>query len=252
MNFGGVVTAANTEHETFLTYPYYYNEENIWLTGFPRFDRLKDSGKESKQITIMPTWRKTLMSHFDAVSLKWIAKADFENSDYVKFFSALLNDKRLRDAAYSMGYTIAFRPHPTVMDYLRFFDIPDDVTVDNRTYREIYTNSCLIINDYSSASMDFSYLRKPVLYWQFDFDDFFGGDHVCTEGYYDYVRDGFGEVEYTLDALVDRTIEYMRNGCKMKDEYKARADKFFAFSDFNSCARVYDNVMKLLDKNGKS
>ena len=87
-------------------------------------------------------------------------------------------------------------------------------------------------------------MRRPVIYAHFDREEFFGGGHVYTEGYFDYERDGFGEVEHDLDGTVERIIEYMANGCQMKDEYRARADRFFAFNDRNNCQRVYDKLME--------
>lgn len=93
--------------------------------------------------------------------------------------------------------------------------------------------------------MDFAYLRKPVVYCLFDDDTFMAGAHVYVKGYFDYERDGFGEVEYDLESTVDRIIEYMENDCKLKDKYRERIDKFFAFNDQNNCQRVYEEIIKL-------
>ena len=93
--------------------------------------------------------------------------------------------------------------------------------------------------------MDFSYLRKPVVYCQFDDVEFMSGGHVYIEGYFDYERDGFGEVCYDEESLIDTLIEYMKNGCKLKDKYRERIDNFFAFNDRNNCQRVYEEILKL-------
>ena len=88
-----------------------------------------------------------------------------------------------------------------VNDKVRFFDASTD-------YRDVYALSSLVVCDYSSAVFDFAYLRKPIVYAQFDAEDFFGGKHTVKKGYFDYERDGFGEVEHDLEATVDRIIEY--------------------------------------------
>ena len=118
----------------------------------------------------------------------------------------------------------------------------------NTPYRDVFAQSALVLTDYSSAVFDFAYLRKPVLYCQFDKEEFFAGGHVYTPGYFSYERDGFGEVEYTLEDTINRIIEYVRNGCKMKDEYRRRADAFFAFNDQNNCARVAEKIEQLANK----
>ena len=102
-----------------------------------------------------------------------------------------------------------------------------------------------MITDYSSAVFDFAYLRKPVLYYQYDIDDFYSGRHTFDKGYFDYERDGFGEVEYTPGALVDRIIEYMQNGCRLKEIYRDRIEKTFPYNDRNNCRRVYEEIVKL-------
>ena len=104
----------------------------------------------------------------------------------------------------------------------------------------------MILTDYSSAVFDFAYLRKPVLYTQFDKEEFFKGEHVYTQGYFDYERYGFGEVEYDLESTVDRIIEYMKNGCQLKEKYRKRIDNFFAFNDKNNCQRVYEAIRNLI------
>jgi len=45
-------------------------------------------------------------------------------------------------------------------------------------------------------------------------------------------------------ATVDRIIEYMKNGCTMKEKYRSRADSFFAFGDRNNCKRVYEYIIR--------
>ena len=82
----------------------------------------------------------------------------------------------------------------------------------------------------------------PPRFTQFDSEEFFKGEHTYTKGYFDYERDGFGEVEYDLDSTVDRIIEYMENGCRLKDKYRERMDSFFAFDDQNNCRRVFGKL----------
>ena len=51
--------------------------------------------------------------------------------------------------------------------------------------------------------------------------------------------------EYSLENTVDRIIEYIENGCQLKDQYRKRIEKFFAFHDQNNCERVYKRIMEL-------
>ena len=140
-------------------------------------------------------------------------------------------------------------PHPTLQAHAEIFEPNENIVVSGLeiSYREIYAKSSLIISDYSSAVFDFAYLRKPIVYFQFDSEEFFENGHVYTKGYFDYEKDGFGEVCYNLETLVDTIIEYMKNDCRLKDKYRERINDFFAYNDKSNCQRVYEEILKLGD-----
>lgn len=249
----GFITTATPEWESVVDVAssYFYTEKEVWLVGMPRYDRLYRDDR--KQVVIMPTWRKYLMSGLDRETGAWTLAPGFLQSKFYAYYDALLNSDRLIQAAKECGYSIKFFPHPNLQTALPLFHRRDEVEfLDLHTeYREIYANSSLIVTDYSSAIFDFVYLREPILYTHFDADEFFAGGHAYEKGYFDYERDGFGEVEYDLESTVDRIIEYMQNGCQMKDQYKERVDKFFAYNDQNNCQRLYDRIMELERKSGR-
>ncbi len=247
-NISGFVTVAHPEADSIRDCAYFYPDDVIWLTGFPRFDRLYHA--EKRCITIMPTWRHAWVAYADKETGVRYLKEGFTESDFYCFFNALLNDQRLIDVAKENGYTIRFLPHPLLQPHMHLFtENPDVVFLPaDVAYREVFAESDLILTDYSSVVFDFAYLRKPVVYAQFDRETFFSGEHMYVRGYFDYDRDGFGEVETDYEKTVDRLIEYMKNGCRLKDEYRARIDRFFAFDDQQNCRRVYEKLKELQRK----
>ncbi len=245
-NIKGFVCAARPERDSILNTPtYFYGEKEVWLTGFARFDRLYRD--EKRYISIMPTWRRYLMGRMDNTTGTWAPGESFCKSNYYQFYNTLINDERLIKAAKKYGYTICYMPHPTVMTTVDVFDHHPDVHFFGLTdeYRDVYAHSDLILTDYSSAVFDFAYLRKPVVYAQFDYDEFFHGDHVCTPGYFNYKENGFGEVTENMESTIDVLIDYMKNGCKLKQMYRERIDQFFAFSDQNNCKRILDRILEM-------
>ncbi len=253
-NLSGFVVSAKPEYSSIVHGQYGYPEKNIWLTGMPRYDLLEDH--QEKIVYIVPTWRRYLMDSFDEAQGVWRLGGKFTHSRYLAYYHQLLTDERLMAAAKKYGYRIAFFPHPNLQPFENLFVHGDGVSVvsPNSSYREIYQKGSLLVTDYSSVVFDFAYMNKPVLYTQFDKEEFFSGGHVCTAGYFDYERDGFGEVEYDLTSTVDRMIEYMANGCQMKPEYRRRVDEFFAYHDRSNCQRVYEKVMEAMtehDPKGK-
>lgn len=244
-NFSGFVTSAMPEYQSVVDNSYFYSCEKVWLTGLPRHDRLYNDSK--KYVTIMPTWRKYIMENKRGV---WFPNNKFSESAYCIFYNELLNDQKLIYAAKNLGYTICFLPHVNTQTCVEFFHQDENVLFFglDKPYREIFAESDMIITDYSSVAFDFAYLRKPLIYTQFDKEEFYNGEHVYTKGYFDYERDGFGEVTYDLKSTVDMIVEYMKNNCQLKDKYHERIDGFFAFHDKNNCQRVYKRIVEMLEE----
>lgn len=249
-DFSGFVTSAYPEYKSIVDGDYRYTDKEVWLTGMPRYDRLYHD--EKKIITVMPTWRQYLLTGMNSETGVRNALSGFCDSEYYRFFNALLNDERLLAAAERCGYHLCFMPHPNIQPSASLFTHHANVTFfpAEKSYRDIYAASNLVVTDYSSAAFDFAYLRKPIVYCQFDHAQFFSGSHVTKPGYFDYERDGFGEVEYDLAGTVDRIIEYMENGCALKDKYRERIDSFFAFNDTDNCRRVYEKILELDNRKG--
>ena len=249
MNFSMLVTTAFPEYEAFLTQEYYYDENIIKLTGLARYDRLVDSRK--KIITIMPTWRQYLTddskpNDYWVDGKRHYNQEQFMDTDYFRFYNSLINNIRLLGKAKELGYVIQFMPHPNIIPYIDWFRKNESVRFCSiaTKYRKVFAESALVVTDYSSTAFDFAYLRKPVLYCQFDKEDFFS-KRGFSVGYFDYEQDGFGEVTYKLEDTVDRIIEYMKNDCKLKDVYRNRINCFFAFHDRNNCRRIYEAIRTL-------
>ena len=241
-NIRGFVCAAPREAQSILDYDYYYDSKNIWLTGFARHDRLYHD--EQKMIVIMPTWRRFLAIDGDTENR---LVPNFTESEYFKFYDSLINNEKLIDASIRLGYQLCFMPHPGIKRHgLQFFHRDARVRfLDfNITYRDVFARANLVMTDYSSAVMDFAYLHKPIVYCQFDKEIFFK-NHIVKHGYFDYERDGFGEVTYDLYSCIDVMITYMENDCKVHDPYGERMDQFFAFHDKNNAQRIYDKIKEI-------
>ena len=244
-NCYGFITSTVAEHNSFIGEPHYYRENEIWLTGLPRFDELYNDSQ--KYILLMPSWRKSLMEQVwceEKNAMIWQVKDDFLQSDYVKNYNAIISSEKLRDACIRYGYRLAFMPHALMEPYIDKFERTEHCIYwdSKKSYREAFAEGDLLITDYSSVAFDFAYLRKPVIYYQFDKESFFKG-HTYTKGYYDYERDGFGPVVYEKDKLIDILIEYMKKGCKMENVYNERVEHCFAYNDQNCCKRICDRLL---------
>lgn len=247
-NFNLFITTTPQECQSILDGAYDYDERKVKCTGMPRYDYLYDNTEAGNVITFMPTWRKYLTGGYNTCTDSNTLKKGFESSAYCRMYRQVFADHRLREAAERYHYVIQLMMHPAMpRECLQFLGIGENIRIldRNKHYKELYADSHLVITDYSSAVFDFAYLRKPVIYYHQDAEEFFSGKHAYDKGYFDYERDGFGEVEYTAEALVDRIIEYMQNGCLLKEIYRDRIEKTFRYGDRNNCRRVYEEIVKL-------
>lgn len=203
----------------------------------------------------MPTWRQWLFSKVNIKTGLWDPLPNFEQSDFFKFYEALLTHPRLHHVAKQHGYRIAFFPHPMI----RFSGLMHAFTCKNvllpqpeASYATIFAQSKLIVTDYSSAILDFAYLRKPILYAQFDLAQFTSGAHTYLPGYFDHQNEAFGEITTTLEETVDALLQAIEQDCPLKPIYRERMDAFFAFNDKGNCERIYQSVSHLLNNEPSS
>lgn len=229
-----------------LSYPIYgYNKENLSLTGLARFDGLKNN--DQYQILIAPTWRRGLAVGSNMGSYRGHSNA-FKQSEYFQIYNRLINDSKLISVAKETGYKIIYLLHPVLTAQICDFDQNNDVEImtitDDMSYEKILTESSLMITDYSGVQFDFAYMRKPLLYYHPKSIP----PHFDESKTYVYENDAFGPIIDNHEELVNTICVYMRNQCKMKEEYRARADRFFAYSDFENCSRIYNAIRHYIDE----
>ena len=231
------VTSAQREYDSVVNGNYGYGETEIQLTGLPRYDNLKDDSK--KIIAIMPTWRKYLRGQTYKNTGITKYNSSFKESDYFKHYNNLINDKDLLDLMREKGYKGIFVVHPSHVNNSQDFEGNDVFEINSgfADYQKIFKEANLLVTD-------FAYLRKPVVYSQFDKEKFFAG-HIYTEGYFDYEKDCFGPVVYNYEDTKKEIIALLKDDCKIKKEYKERIKKFYKYNDHNNCKRVYEAILEI-------
>ncbi|WP_257929109.1 glycosyltransferase, family 2 [Campylobacter lari] len=225
---------------------YKFGQKEVVLAGFARHDELlknKNTNTNIKQILIMPTWRQYLSGLMIENSGVRELKENFKQSEYFQKWNSLLNSDNLKKLCELYSYTIVFNPHPNIMPYLKEFNIPLYIKIanQNESLQILFCNSSLMITDYSSAAFEMAYLEKPVIYYQFDKEDFFTS-HTLQKGYFDYKKDGFGPVVENQENLLKELENLLRNDCKPFGVYKDNIDSTFTFRDGRCCERIYKTL----------
>lgn len=235
-----VVVTTTREMEEISSDRYFYNADDLIKSGCPRYDYLNENSKNI--ITIIPTWRrylsgKTLKNGFHEI------KDGFKSSDYYINYSKILSDEKLRKLLFERGYKLKFILHPGMNGYEHNFEkfnneVINIVPVKDLDYSKLFSESKLMITDYSSVFFDFSYLKKPLIYYQFDKDKFYGEHYL--QGTFDFERDGFGDVINNPSEIINKIEYYLNNNFKLESEYEKRIESIFNYKDKNNCKRLID------------
>lgn len=252
-----MVTAVEAEYESIVSdgSPYRLCKSQTVLTGFPRHDALlrKASGRQGRgrTIAIMPTWRNSLVGAKtgDGNGAAHELSDIFTDSRYKAVWESVLSCDALKALA-DDGCKLAFFPHANMLPYIEagLFCVPDYVEIGTcalSSIQDYFVQSDLCITDYSSTAYEFAYLGKPVVYYQFDREEFFGGSQVFAKGYFDYERDGFGPVVTTQGELERAIVAIARNSFAPDGEYRTRMRAAFPFRDGKCCERVYQAIMEI-------
>ncbi|WP_181022858.1 CDP-glycerol glycerophosphotransferase family protein [Lactococcus lactis] len=233
-NFDFMITSTEKEYELMRSEDTGFKEKQVQLTGLPRFDFLKNHAENV--ITFLPTWR-IQYSKDDGSYDK-----HFKESDFFKSINEFLNDENLLELLRKNNYRFIFKIHPKFFVQIEDFDIPEEIEIVSTelSYNEIYEKSAILITDYSSAVVDFAYLKKPIIYYHSIKEE----DEENPE-YFSYERDGFGEICLSIESVINKVQHYIDNDCLMEEEYVKRVDSFFKYTDKNNSERVYDEILRL-------
>lgn len=227
-----LITCGAEPELKFLIDTYHYPASVAKYTGLCRFDQL-GAFQTKRQILVMPTWRK------------YLNKRNLSDSLYVKSFIALLCDKRLSSLLEEFDVNLIFYPHHEFQSYLSVFfrnDLSKRICIADQAHydvQQLLKESALMITDYSSVLFDFAYMKKPVLFYQFDRIDYLKR-HLS--GWY-VPESSFGPVCDTEDVLIDTLSGYLQKGMTMDSQYEAFVNQFFPIRDAHNCERVYNALM---------
>ena len=192
---------------------------------------------------ISPTWRmQSAMPVTKNEGVERDYNPAFKKTEYYKIYNSLINSPQLIEAAKKYGYKIVYILHPIVSPQKKDFKTNPYVDIvasaGDMSYEKYLTESSLLVTDYSGIQFDFAYMKKPVVYYHPE-----SLEAHYEEGTFHYDTMAFGEIVDAENNLIQLLIDYMKSGCKMKDEYKARVDSFYMYHDQNNCQRVYEDVI---------
>ena len=236
------ICGAKPEYE-FVKSTFGYPDGYVQYTGLARFDNLHENNTKN-QILVMPTWRQWIPSTTWNDGNEGKAKNDFLKSEYYIRFNQLINSEKIDEILNINNMRLIFYPHYEMQRYIDLFKTKSkNIVIANKEkydVQQLLKESKVLITDYSSVAFDFGYMRKPVIYYQFDSKQYYSGHY--SKGYYEYNKHGFGPVVDNLSNL-EKYLEKILNKGE-NSSYKNRCEVFFEKYDRNNSKRIFDAIIQ--------
>jgi hypothetical protein len=235
------VTSTPSEHEAIVGdhTAYVFTDLEVRMVGLARHDRLLRLAQrtEPRLLLVMPTWRPGLLGEQSLGNARELL-AGFRDSAYARAWHGLLADERLRSLCAANGWKLTYVPHPNMQDYLDHAQLPEHVNAlrfGDVDVQSVIAGAAALVTDYSSLATEAAYIGRPVVYYQFDRDEFFGDFRRL--GSWSYEQDGFGRVTGTAADTVAALAAIARIGGP-EPEYAERIERGFPLRDGRCCERT--------------
>lgn len=211
-----------------------YDPAHAPVLGFARWDALTDrSDRKHPMILLMPTWRSWLEGQSDE---------NFIHSEYYQHYASLLNDQKLHTILKTYDVRLVFYIHPKLKEFISTFHSSDSqielVSFNSRPLNQLIMECSMMITDYSSACWDAYYQGKPILFYQFDLEEY----NKTNGSYLDMEKELFGDRCTTQEDLITLIHKYAENHFVESEKYAAMRKDYFAYQDHDNCKRIYEFI----------
>ncbi len=229
-NMNSVMTTVTSEMEKELVVRELgYKRHAAVVTGYARFDALKDCSDEYNEILIMPTHRSWLFG---------VEREVFTASDYYRRYMDLINSPRFIELLKEKDMTANFYLHPSIGEHVDAFTVSDDrvriIPYGKYALDDLMMRAKLLITDYSSVCWDVYYMGKPIIFYQYDLQDY-----LDTWGsYIDLEKDSPGRRAVTHEQLLDLIEDSASRNFALDEEWAKRRESHYQYLDTQNSRRI--------------
>ncbi len=205
----------------------YPRNDSLFNKNKKDIDKIKEKlgiPKNKKVICYLPTFRDN--QHTSGVGYTYDLAIDFDSLK----------------KTFSKDYVILFRPHYFIankIDLSKYKGFVYNVASYDEI-NDIYLVSDLLITDYSSVFFDYANLKRPVLFYMYDFDDYKNN----LRDFYISLDELPGPIAKTQKELEDYIVNIDKSISKYKKTYDKFNDKYNYLDDGNASERVIRVIFK--------
>lgn len=223
--------------------------ELIKPIGFCRHDNLDDRMLDPGLIVVMPTWRRWLDYRHEKnpEKIAQIQKAYLESA-YYREYNRMIRDPELLAFLEKHDLHMIFYLHGYAQAYTKCFVSPSPriIVAEKEMFfvQDLLKQAAFLITDYSSVACDYAYMKKPMLYFQFDAEEF-SQKQYAESAYYTYEKNGYGPIAVTFEDVMAEIRKSYENGFQMEEKYIERVNDFFGQFGKEHCEKTYKLIEEL-------
>ena len=240
-NYSLIISTSKKEYKSLLMSNYRYNENNVILTGMPKLDYLnafKSKISMEKKIIIIPSVRGPIkIDRYTKNNQSFFHSYKFYYTKFFEFYNSLINNQQLSKIMNLHNYKGFLCLHSSFKsEWIGFKQNELFSIIDKCDYQKQLLTASLFIIDYSNIFLYIGYIKKPVIYAHFDYEEYLI-NHKNIK--FNYDLDGFGPVCKNLNCIIAQIKEEIENKCLMKKKFMKKIKKFFAFPNNNNNERIF-------------
>lgn len=227
-------SVASNKEKDFIEKANKYKEGIVKNIGFCRFDNLiNEEDLINKKILIMPTRR---YYH------EYLTNEQFLNTIFYKKYQSLLNNSLLISYLEKNNYFLYFYLHHETQKFRELFKSNSQHIIicikEDYDVQDLLKKCNYLITDYSSVYFDFAYMKKKIVYYHFDYDEY---RSTHQEGFFSYLNDGFGPIIKEEKDIINIIL----NDFNIDKKYIERIDNFFTLKDNHNSERTFKEIINL-------
>ena len=221
-----------------------YPDNYVNYLGFARFDSLHKCSVVSNRIVIMPTWREWLSNVVNDYDGLDEVGMPFIETDYFKKWNSFINNQKLKEIAEKYSLEIIFFPHRNMQKFIENFQTDNQrvkfAKKNEWDIQELLKSCAMLITDYSSVFWDVVYMKKPVVFYQFDTEKF--RRYQYGKGWFDYENNTFGKCCTTEGSCIEEIIKEKLCNFTVSEDFLNEHKKVFPMYDNCNSRRIYEQV----------
>lgn len=234
---------ASTSYEVdVLQTVYGYRRDQIFPCGMPQLDQVEIDAPSRRKILYAPSWRSHLVAR--CANGSYTAKlGSFDRSQFWRGATEFLGASSLQELLDRNDLVLDIKLDPRFSAFRDMFDqlACGRIKIADETHAEDYL---ALVTDFSPRAFDFAYLKRPVVYFLPDREEFAAGLHEFRQLDLSW-QDGFGPLCVSSQDTLAELERLIRRGFSADARYAQRMDGFFLHYDHQNRERIYRALKSL-------